>query len=201
MHRNASQCPAAHCWCHHPIQRFVKFHTMNNLKWQELFSAQILQITPSNIHEDHSVNPNCGNEISPTYYVWSRRPENEPGDPECINVPACHHFKQKRFHFSRHDLHPSLVTLSLSLLSKATNIRGKANMGQGQSPALTEHKYITSGMNYQGITQCAAPCHRVSHNRFKQVENVFRGEGGKICQSAQKHSRAVNDQKRDSFHD
>lgn len=140
------------------------------------FRRQVLQITSSNIHEDHFVNPNCGNEISEAYYVWSCSPENEHGAPRSINALACHHFKWRRFLFSHHDLHPSLVTLSLSLLSKATNIRGKANMGQGQSFALTEHKCITSGLNYQGITRCVAPCHCASHNRLKQVENVFRRE-------------------------
>ena len=95
---------------------------------------------------------------------------------DLLTALACHNFKWWRFLFSHPDLHPSLVTLSLSLLSKATNIRGEANMGQGQSLALTEHKCITSGLNYQGITRCVALCHCASHNRFKQVENVFRGE-------------------------
>lgn len=80
------------------------------------------------------------------------------------------------FFFSLFDLYSSLVTLSLSPLSKATNIRGEASMGQGQSFALTEHKCITSSLNYLGITRCVVPRHRASHNRFKQVENVFRRE-------------------------
>lgn len=49
-------------------------------------------------------------------------------------------------------------------------------MGQGQSFALAEHKCITSGLNYRGITRCVAPRHCASHNRFKQVENVFSRE-------------------------
>lgn len=104
--------------------------------------------------------------------------KTQHGDPWFINALACHHFKRKRFLFSRPDLHSSLVTLSLSLLSKATYIRGEANAGQGQSFALTEHKCITSGLNYLGITRRVAPCHCASHNRFKQVENVFRRRGG-----------------------
>lgn len=108
--------------------------------------------------------------------------KNQHGDPWFINALACHHFKRKRFLFSRPDLHPSLVTLSLSLLSKATYIRGEANAGQGQSFALTEHKCITSGLNYLGITRRVAPCHCASHNRFKQVENVFRRRAGGLLE-------------------
>lgn len=99
---------------------------------------------------------------------------------------ACHHFKCSRFLFSHPDLHTSLVTLSLSLLSKATNIRGKANMGQGQSLALTEHKCITSGLNYQGITRCVALCHCASHNSSNRWK-MYSEERNKmsLCQFAQ----------------
>lgn len=93
-----------------------------------------------------------------------------------MSALACHIFKWKRFLFSLFDLHSSLATLSLSPLSKATNIRGEASVGQGQSFALTEHKCITGGLNYLGITRCVVPRHCASHNRFKQVENVFRRE-------------------------
>lgn len=130
---------------------------MWNCEWQ------LPQIASSNIHMDHYYF-----KISAVYYVQSRTTEGECG--------AGHNFKWCRFHISLHDLHSSLVTLFLSLLSKATNIRGKANMGQGQSLALTEHKCITNGLNYQGITRRVVTCHCASHNRFKQVENVFRRE-------------------------
>lgn len=88
------------------------------------------------------------------------------------------------FSFPRRDLHPSSVTLPLSPLSEATYIRGEANAGQGQSFALAEHKCITSGSNYPGITRHVALCHCASHNRFKQVENVFRGGGAERCACA-----------------
>lgn len=60
------------------------------------------------------------------------------------------------------------------LLFKVSTIRGKANMGQSQCLALTEHKCFTSGLNYQRITESVAPCHCASHTGFKQVENLFK---------------------------
>lgn len=107
------------------IPQFGKFYIMNNLKWYvtTLLTYAVVM------------------KFQWFYFMWSRRHENEEV-PGFINVAACHHFKWKRFLFSHGDLHPSLITLVLSRLSKATNIRCKANMGQGQSLALTEHKYI-----------------------------------------------------------
>lgn len=119
---------------------------------------------------------NC--EISVAYYcIWHvNKKKKSHEDLRFSNALACHNLKWKRFFISLFDLHSSLVTPSLSPLSKATNIRGKASVGQGQSFALTEHKCITSGLNYLGITRCVVPRHCASHNRFKQVENVFRRE-------------------------
>lgn len=80
-------------------------------------------------------------------------------------------FKRRRLLFLLRDLHSSVFRF---LLSKVSIIRGKANTGQSQCLALTEHKCFTSGLNYQRITESVALCHSASHTRFKQVENLFK---------------------------
>lgn len=133
-----------------------------------LFILHTQQINCINIDEDHSVGLNCSHEVTVVGNVWSRQPYN---NVLFINTLTCHHFHSEKVSlFHTVTLHTSLETVSLSLLSKATHIRARANVGQGQSLALMEHKCITSGLNYHGMIRvlCRATVHHsTGSNRWK----------------------------------